>query len=165
MKSIYNCTACRTLKQIGYSSRRPHQVQILSAKNRKLRAQFPQDYKKWTTEGWKNVASSDESQFLLWDLGGSVSNDVGVNLLAHFWALTTNWALCKPYSHNCHWWCPSLYERSESLRNVLVPWKRKARKGSFMRHYMISKVYNNIILVGRMWHFYVSIANKKTIKL
>ncbi len=35
-------TTCRTLKQMGYSSRRPHWVPLLSAKNRKQRLQFAQ---------------------------------------------------------------------------------------------------------------------------
>ncbi len=48
--TISECTTCRTLKQMVYSSRRPHQVPLLSAKNRKWRLQFTQ---------------ADESQFLL----------------------------------------------------------------------------------------------------
>ncbi len=55
----------RTLKQMGYSSRRPHRVPLLSAKNRKRRLQFTQDHQNWTIEDWKNVAWSDESWFLL----------------------------------------------------------------------------------------------------
>ena len=40
-KSISEATTpCPTLKQMGYSSRRPHQVPLLSANNRKLRLQF-----------------------------------------------------------------------------------------------------------------------------
>ncbi len=54
-----------TLKQMGYSSRRPHRVPLLSAKNRKLRIQFAQAHRNWTVEDWKNVAWSDESRFLL----------------------------------------------------------------------------------------------------
>ncbi len=46
--TISECTTRRTLKQMGYSSRRPHRV--LSAKNRKRRLRF---------------AQADESQFLL----------------------------------------------------------------------------------------------------
>ncbi len=54
-----------TLKQMGYSSRRPHWVPLLSAKNRKQRLQFTQAHQNWTIEDWKNVAWSDESRFLL----------------------------------------------------------------------------------------------------
>ncbi len=35
--TISDCTTRRTLKQMGYSSRRPHRVPLLSAKNRKQR--------------------------------------------------------------------------------------------------------------------------------
>ncbi len=50
---------------MGYSSRRPHWVPLLSAKNRKQRLQFTQAHQNWTTEDWKNVAWSDDSRFLL----------------------------------------------------------------------------------------------------
>ncbi len=50
---------------MGYSSRRPHRVPLLSAKNRKWRLQFAQDHQNWTIEDWKNVVWSDESQCLL----------------------------------------------------------------------------------------------------
>ncbi len=49
-------TTRRTLKQMGYSSRRPHRVPLLSAKNRKRRLKFGQAHKNWTIEDWKNVA-------------------------------------------------------------------------------------------------------------
>ncbi|MDW1568537.1 hypothetical protein R7D93_25435 [Vibrio sp. YT-15] len=39
-KTISEPTTRPTLKQMGYSSRRPHQVPLLSANNRKLRLQF-----------------------------------------------------------------------------------------------------------------------------
>ncbi len=48
-----------------YSSRRPHWVPLQSAKNRKRRLQFAQAHQNWTMEDWKNIAWSDESQFLL----------------------------------------------------------------------------------------------------
>ncbi len=62
----------RTLKQMGYSSRRPHRVPLLSAKNHKQRLQFAQANQNWTTEDWKNVAWSDESRFLLRHSDGRV---------------------------------------------------------------------------------------------
>ncbi len=55
--TISECTTCRTLKQMVYSSRRPHQVPLLSAKNRKWRLQFTQ---------------ADESRFLLRHSDGRV---------------------------------------------------------------------------------------------
>ncbi len=63
--NISERTTRRTLKQMVYSSRRPHQVPLLSAKNRKWRLQFEQAHQNWTIEDWKNVVWSDESQFLL----------------------------------------------------------------------------------------------------
>ncbi len=63
--TISERTTRRTLKQINYSSRRPHRVPLLSAKNRKRRLQFTQAQQNWTIEDWKNVAWSDESRFLL----------------------------------------------------------------------------------------------------
>ncbi len=70
--TISERTTRRTLKQMGYSSRRPHQVPLLSAKNRKRRLQFAQAHQNWTIEDWKNVACSDESRFLLRHSDGRV---------------------------------------------------------------------------------------------
>ncbi len=50
---------------MGYSSRRPHRVPLLSAKNQKRRLQSAQTHQNWTIENWKNVAWSDESRSLL----------------------------------------------------------------------------------------------------
>ncbi len=63
--TISERTTRRTLKQMDYSSRRPHPVPLLSVKNRKRRLQFTQAHQNWTIEDWKNVAWSDESRFLL----------------------------------------------------------------------------------------------------
>ncbi len=63
--TISEHTTPRTLKQMGYSSRRPHRVLLLSAENRKRRLQFTQTHQNWTIEDCKNVAWSDESRFLL----------------------------------------------------------------------------------------------------
>ncbi len=70
--TISERTTRRTLKQMDYSSRRPHRVPLLSAKNRKRRIQFAQAHKNWTIEDWKNVAWSDESRFLLRHSDGRV---------------------------------------------------------------------------------------------
>ncbi len=63
--TISERTTRRSLKQMGYSSRRPHRVLLLSAENRKRRLQSTKAHQNWTIEDWKNVAWSDESQFLL----------------------------------------------------------------------------------------------------
>ncbi len=57
-KTISERITRQTLKQMGYSSRRPHQVSLLSAKNRKRSLQFTQAHQNWTIEDWKNVAWS-----------------------------------------------------------------------------------------------------------
>ncbi len=72
-KTISEHTTHRTLKQMDYSSRRPHWVPLLSAENRKRRLQFTQTHQHWTIEDWKNVAWSDESRFLLLHSDGRVS--------------------------------------------------------------------------------------------
>ncbi len=53
--TISEPTTRRTLKQMGYSSRRPHRVPLMSDKNRKQRLQFTQAHQNWTIEDWKNV--------------------------------------------------------------------------------------------------------------
>ena len=51
---------------MGYSSRRPGKVLVLSATNRTLRLQSAQVHQNWTVEDRKNKVLSDESGFLLW---------------------------------------------------------------------------------------------------
>ncbi len=70
--TISEHTTRRTLKQMGHSSRRPHRVPLLSVKNRKRRLQFAQAHQNWTIEDWKNIAWSDESQFLLQNSDGRI---------------------------------------------------------------------------------------------
>ncbi len=72
LNTISECTTRQTLKQMGYSSRRPHWVPLLSDKNRKRRLQFAQAHQNWTREDWKNVAWSDKSRFLLRHSDGRV---------------------------------------------------------------------------------------------
>ncbi len=52
--TISERTTRRILKRMGYSSRRPHWVPLLSAKKKKRRLQFAQAHQNWTTEDWKN---------------------------------------------------------------------------------------------------------------
>ncbi len=51
--TISERTTHRTLKQMGYSSRRPHRVLLLSAKNRKRSLQFTHAHQNWTIDDWK----------------------------------------------------------------------------------------------------------------
>ncbi len=143
--TISERTTHRTLKQMGYSSRRPHRVPLLSAKNRKRRRQFAKAHQNWTIKDWKNVAWSDESRFLRWHSDGRVRiwqenmdpsclvstvqawwwwcNGVGDIFLAHFGPLSTNWALFKCHSlpEYCCWPRPSLYDYSVPIFWWLLP--------------------------------------------
>ncbi len=53
--TISEHTTRQTLKQMSYSSRRPHRVLFLSDKNRTQRIQFTQDHQNWTIEDWKTL--------------------------------------------------------------------------------------------------------------
>ncbi|KAF1376533.1 hypothetical protein PFLUV_G00212470 [Perca fluviatilis] len=57
---------------MGYTSRRPHRVPLISTKNRKMRLQYAQAHQNWTVEDCKNVAWSYESRFLLRHSDGRV---------------------------------------------------------------------------------------------
>uniref|UniRef100_A0A8C1UPB8 Cullin-4A n=1 Tax=Cyprinus carpio TaxID=7962 RepID=A0A8C1UPB8_CYPCA len=57
-KSISERTTHQNLNELGYSSRRPHRVPLLSAKNRKQRLQFTQAHQYWAIEDWKNYVDS-----------------------------------------------------------------------------------------------------------
>ncbi len=124
--TISEHTTHRTLKQMDYSSRRPHRVPLRSTKNRKRRIQFTLAHQNWTIEDWKNVVWSDESRFLLRHSDGRVRilpclngsdklwwcNGVGNIFLAHFGPLSSNWSSFKRHTlpeYYC-WPCPSLYD-------------------------------------------------------
>ncbi len=93
--TISDRTTRRTLKQMGSSSRRPHRVPLLSAKNRKRWLQFTQTHQNWTIEDWKNVAWSDESLFLL--RHSDVGSEFGVkNMKA--------WIILPCLNGSSWWW-------------------------------------------------------------
>jgi len=71
-QSICEATTRTTLRQMGYNSRRPHRVPLISTTNRKKRLQFARAYQNWTVEDWKNVVWSDESRCLLRHSDGRV---------------------------------------------------------------------------------------------
>ncbi len=137
-------TTRQTLKQMGYSSRRPHRVPLLSATNRKRWLQFEQAHQNWTIEDWKNIAWSDESRFLLQHSDGRVriwrkghesmdpsclvsmvqAGGGGVMVWGIFLdTLCTNWASFKRHSlpEYCCWPCPSLYDYSVPIFWWLLP--------------------------------------------
>ncbi|GBL94987.1 hypothetical protein AVEN_187496-1 [Araneus ventricosus] len=49
---------------MGFSSRRPSRVPLVSQKNRKRRLLWAQERRNWLLQDWKKVAWSDESRFL-----------------------------------------------------------------------------------------------------
>jgi len=65
-QSICEATTHPTLRQMGYNSRRPHQVPLITT-NRKKRLQFTRAHQNWTVED-----GSDESRFLLRHSDGKV---------------------------------------------------------------------------------------------
>ena len=71
-QSICEATTRTTLRRMGYTSRRPHRVPLISTKNGKMMLQFAQAHQNWTVEDCKNVAWSDESRFLLRHSDGRV---------------------------------------------------------------------------------------------
>ncbi|KAG2455504.1 TCB1 transposase, partial [Polypterus senegalus] len=71
-QSICEATTRTTLRRMGYNSRRPHRVPLISTTNRKKRLQFARAHQNWTVADWKNVAWSDESRFLLRHSNGRV---------------------------------------------------------------------------------------------
>jgi len=52
-QSICEATTCTTSRRMGYNSRRPHQVPLISTTNRKKRLQFARAHQNWTVEDWK----------------------------------------------------------------------------------------------------------------
>ncbi len=88
--TISERTTRRTLKKMGYSSRRPHRVPLLSAKNRTRRLKFAQAHQNWTIDDWKTVAWSDESRFLL--RHSDVGSEFGIkNMKAWIHPALTQW--------------------------------------------------------------------------
>ena len=65
-------TTRRSMSRMGYCSRRPHRVPLLSAKNKKTWVQLTHGHQHWTIKEWKNIAWSDKSQFLLRHADGRI---------------------------------------------------------------------------------------------
>uniref|UniRef100_A0A8C6Q136 Transposase Tc1-like domain-containing protein n=1 Tax=Nothobranchius furzeri TaxID=105023 RepID=A0A8C6Q136_NOTFU len=71
-QSVCEATTRTTLRRMGYNSRRPHRVPLISTTNRKKRLQFAPAHQNWTFEDWKNVVWCDESRLLLRHSNGRV---------------------------------------------------------------------------------------------
>ncbi len=120
---------------MGYSSRKPHRVPLLSANIRKRRILFTQAHQNWTIEDWKKVAWSDESRFLLRHSDGrvriwykeheimdpsclvSMVQAAGGGLMVwgiFSWHILGSLVPIKRHSlpEYCCWPCPSLYDYS-----------------------------------------------------
>ncbi len=113
--TISECTTHQTLKQMGYSSRRPHRVPLLSAKNRKQRLQFAQVHQNLVRIWHKEHESMDPSCLVstVQAAGGGVMV-WGIYSWHTLGPLSTNWASFKCHSllEYCCWPCPSRYDYS-----------------------------------------------------
>ncbi len=124
--TISEHTTRRTLKQMGYSSRRPHRVPLLSVKNRKRRLQFTQAHQNWTIEDWKNVAWSDE--YFCCDIQ-MVRSEFGIkNMKAWIRPALSQW-------FSCWWWCNGVGIFSWHTLGPLVP----------IEHHLNTTVYLSIV--------------------
>ncbi len=156
---------------MGYSSRRPHRVPLLSANIRKRRILFTQAHQNWTIEDWKKVAWSDESRFLLRHSDGRVriwykEHEImdpsclvsmvqaaggGVMVWGIFsWHILGSLVPIKRHSlpEYCCWPCPSLYDYSvpifwcTSSRIMHHVTKLKSSQTGFLNMTM-SSLYSN----------------------
>ncbi|GBN90033.1 hypothetical protein AVEN_66919-1 [Araneus ventricosus] len=57
---------------MGLCSRHPTHVPLLTKRHRQLRLQWAREHRDWTTDEWKRVAWTDESQFLIHHVDGRV---------------------------------------------------------------------------------------------
>lgn len=112
----------RSLKEIGYSGRRPDQVPLLSAKNRELRLQIAQALQNLTVEKnhlvwWVSISAVTfgwlgDNLVWMWNHGSILYQQFrlvvythwcGRYSLARFGPLSTNWASFKRHSTVAHW--------------------------------------------------------------
>ncbi|GBN89207.1 Transposable element Tc1 transposase [Araneus ventricosus] len=63
--SVSEHTVQRTLLDMGLLSRRPTRVPLLTKSHRQLCLQWAREHRDWTMDGWKRVAWSNESRFLI----------------------------------------------------------------------------------------------------
>ncbi|GBM59646.1 Transposable element Tcb2 transposase [Araneus ventricosus] len=62
---ILEHTVQRTLLDMGFCSRRPTSVPLLTKRHRQLLLQWAREHRHWTMDEWKRVAWSDEPRFLI----------------------------------------------------------------------------------------------------
>ncbi len=149
--TISERTTRRTLKHMGNSSRRPHRVPLLSAKNRKRRLQCAQAHQNWTIEDWKNITWSDKARFLLCRSEGRVriwrkehesmdpsclvstvqAGGDGVMVWRIF-----SWHTLGPLVQieYCCWPCPSLYDYSVPIFRIMHHVTKLKSSDWFLEH-------------------------------
>ncbi|GFT17513.1 HTH_Tnp_Tc3_2 domain-containing protein [Trichonephila clavipes] len=64
-RTVSKRTVQRSLHSMGFGSRRPAGIPLLSARHRVARLIWAREHRDWSVEDWKRVAWSDESRFRL----------------------------------------------------------------------------------------------------
>lgn len=65
-------TIQRNIINMGFRSRRPTRVPLMTVRHKALRLAWAREHQHWTVEDWKHVAWSDESRFQLYRADGRV---------------------------------------------------------------------------------------------
>ncbi len=153
--TISERTTRRTLKQMGYSSRRPHRVPLLSAKNRKRWLQFEQAHWNWTIEDWKNVPWSDESRFLLRHSDGRV----------RIW----NESMDPSCLNDSGWWCNGMGDIFGHTLGPLVPIEHNLNATAYLSivadhvHPFMTTVYHLLMATSsRIIHHVTKLKSSQT---
>ncbi len=110
--TISERTTRRTLKQMGYSSRRPLRVTLLSAKNRNRRIQFTQAHQDWTIEDLQCIQAIHLYCQYMCSLGIEPTTFALLTQCSNHWA-TGTLSICI-YMLSCQY-------GPKSLRNVSTP--------------------------------------------
>ncbi len=101
---------------MGSSSRRPHHVPLLSAKNRTRRIQFTQTHQNWTKEDWKTLPGLMSLDFCC-NIQMIVSEFGVKNTKA--WIHPCQWIHLN--GSGCWWWCNGVGIFSWHTLGHLVP--------------------------------------------
>ncbi|GFT02914.1 HTH_Tnp_Tc3_2 domain-containing protein [Trichonephila clavipes] len=64
-RTVINRSVQSSLHRMGFGSRRPTRVPLLSARHRDTRLGWAREHRGWSVEDWERVAWSDESRFRL----------------------------------------------------------------------------------------------------
>lgn len=69
-RDVSQWTVRRNMRVLGYGSRRPTRVPLLTRRHRTIRRAFANNHHGWTLQQWRNVIWSDESRFQLFHADG-----------------------------------------------------------------------------------------------